>query len=241
MNIDMPRSAVQILKGGDEAEIFAALPHLLQGHGVPKGIQDEPAHLSLIRLVREVDEPARRATNRATLQWLRFVTRDFSAVGPAVFEELVRFCAKLENSAINDEMAGFARTFKADHQLSAHQRQAVLGILVDAKPPQSEAFWMDIYHADEINHAGMAASGLLSAGALDKAVALYPSIIKGTMTASIVASLIDLKWDELAEEGRRRLTDLVAGIISRCEPQFVGPLQAWLSEKTDKTASSAAS
>jgi hypothetical protein len=224
-------SAACVFEGADTHQIRMQLGLLLSGYGVSRGFHDESPHLSLLREVKLVNSAAKAATVAATLELLQEAIDKIKGTDPALLKELVRFGAGLKDQGIFDLLAQFALTFSPAHPLSSTDRQAVLGVLVDANPPFNEDFWVSIYNGDPANHVGMVASGILATN-ISRAVEFYPEVIKSVQACGIVTLLIDLKWDELTEAERISLIDSIKAILPKCNQSFIAPLEKWVQAKS---------
>jgi hypothetical protein len=231
-NFNAPKSpAASVLEAGDAHEIRMQLGNLLSGYGISRGFHDESPHLSLLREVKLVNSAAKAATVAATLELLQEAIEKVDETDPSLVKEIVRFGAGLKDPGIFDLLARFALTFSPTHPLSPLDRQAVLGTLVDAKPPFNENFWVSIYNGDPANHVGMVASGLLATN-INKAVGFYPEVIKSEQSCGIVTLIADLKWDELPEADRISLVNSIKAILPRCDQSFLAPLKKWVHDKS---------
>ena len=202
---------------------------------LPRLTPDESDYLGILRLEKSLNPAARLSLREGVLNLLRQFCG--SGLGNSSFiQELLSLASSLRQPETPSMLADLALRFPKLRETALEVRFAVLGVLVDASPPQPANFWERILEQDPANYASLALAGVLGTNPLN-AVKLLPAMPDTERAGQAAALNLDLAWDDLLPRDRPTFVEQIQNRLRQCGQQFAVPVKVWAETKVSSPAS----
>jgi hypothetical protein len=190
---------------------------------------DESHYLGVLRLEKLLNSAARDSLRVGCRQLIH----EFCVEGHGrtdYLEELLSLALAFKDIETITMLEKLALRFRQLPEIPLEVRLAVLALLVDAHPPRSVGFWIEILGQDPERFAALVLSGVLAISPA-YAIPMLPTLPNNERMGKAAALKLDLAWDNLQTRQRFQFIQDIKAKLAQCGDRFAAPVLAWAETK----------